>query len=66
MRAASATGALYPIELYIVSGKLPDLDAGVYHFDPLDFDFALKGRGFSRAGSPAKSIAALAAEAPPN
>ncbi len=37
MRAASATGALYPIELYIVSGKLPDLDAGVYHFDPLDF-----------------------------
>ena len=37
MRAASATGALYPIELYIVSGKLHDLDAGVYHFDPLDF-----------------------------
>jgi SagB-type dehydrogenase family enzyme len=37
MRAASATGALYPVELYVVSGKLPQLDAGVYHFDPLEF-----------------------------
>jgi len=30
------------------------------------FDFALKGRGFSRAVNPAKSPAALAAEAPPS
>ncbi len=37
MRAASATGALYPIELYVVCGKIDGLDAGVYHFNPLDF-----------------------------
>jgi SagB-type dehydrogenase family enzyme len=37
MRAASATGALYPIELYIVCEDLADLKAGVYHFGPADF-----------------------------
>jgi SagB-type dehydrogenase family enzyme len=37
MRAASATGALYPIELYVVSGDIPGLGAGVYHFNPLEF-----------------------------
>src|SRR5438445_11534777 len=37
MRAASATGALYPIELYLVSGDIPGLKAGVYHFNPIDF-----------------------------
>ena len=38
MRAASATGALYPIESYVVCGDItPDLKAGVYHFGPADF-----------------------------
>src|SRR5437763_8391459 len=37
MRAASATGALYPIELYIVSSGIPGLEAGIYHFNPLSF-----------------------------
>jgi SagB-type dehydrogenase family enzyme len=39
MRAASATGALYPIELYVVCGKaqIQGLPAGVYHFNPLEF-----------------------------
>ena len=38
MRAASATGALYPIELYVICGDItPDLKAGVYHFGPADF-----------------------------
>lgn len=40
MRAASATGALYPIELYVVCKELaPDLKAGIYHFNPADFSF---------------------------
>jgi SagB-type dehydrogenase family enzyme len=38
LRAASATGALYPIELYVVSGEMPGLKAGVYHFNPLEFE----------------------------
>ena len=33
-RAAACTGALYHIELYLVSGDIEGLDAGVYHFDP--------------------------------
>ena len=37
MRAASATGALYPIELYVISRAMPGLPAGVYHFCPADF-----------------------------
>ncbi|MCI0354743.1 MAG: SagB/ThcOx family dehydrogenase [Acidobacteria bacterium] len=36
-RAAACTGALYEIELYLVCGDLPDLEAGVYHFGPADF-----------------------------
>ncbi len=36
-RAAACTGALYEIELYLVCGNLPDLEAGVYHFGPADF-----------------------------
>jgi SagB-type dehydrogenase family enzyme len=36
-RAAACTGALYHIDLYLVCGDLPDLDAGVYHFGPQDF-----------------------------
>ncbi len=31
-RAASCTGAMYEIELYLVCGDLADLEAGVYHF----------------------------------
>lgn len=37
MRAASATGALYPTEIYVVCGQIPGLSAGVYHFNPLAF-----------------------------
>jgi SagB-type dehydrogenase family enzyme len=36
-RAAACTGALYHIDLYLVSGDLEDLQAGVYHFSPHDF-----------------------------
>ena len=36
-RAASCTGALYEIDLYLVCGELQDLDAGIYHFSPHDF-----------------------------
>jgi SagB-type dehydrogenase family enzyme len=49
MRAASATGALYPIELYVVAGDLPGLEAGVYHFDPLGFQLSRIRKGDYRA-----------------
>lgn len=36
-RAYPNTGALYHVDLYVVTGDLPDLPAGVYHFGPNDF-----------------------------
>jgi SagB-type dehydrogenase family enzyme len=40
MRAAPATGALYPIELYVVCRDVEGLKAGVYHFCPGDFSLS--------------------------
>jgi SagB-type dehydrogenase family enzyme len=46
MRAASATGALYPIELYVVCEDIsPNLAAGVYHFSPADFSLTELRKG---------------------
>ncbi len=44
-RAAACTGALYEIELYVVTGDLAGLDAGVYHFDPVDVSLQLLRKG---------------------
>jgi SagB-type dehydrogenase family enzyme len=49
MRAASATGALYPIELYVISGRIPGLEAGVYHFNPLLFSLVKLREGDYRS-----------------
>jgi SagB-type dehydrogenase family enzyme len=49
MRAASATGALYPIELYVICTKLaPDLEEGVYHFNPAEFSLIQIRKGDHR------------------
>ncbi len=44
-RAASCTGALYHIDLYVICGDLPDLGAGVYHFGVHDFALRRLRRG---------------------
>ncbi len=44
-RAAACTGALYEIELYVVTSDLPGLDAGVYHFNPADVSLRLLRKG---------------------
>jgi SagB-type dehydrogenase family enzyme len=44
-RAAACTGALYEIELYVVTGDLPGLDTGVYHFNPADVSLRLLRKG---------------------
>lgn len=35
-RTYACAGALYPNEVYVVAGDLPDLPAGVYHYHPLE------------------------------
>ncbi|MBI2880696.1 MAG: dehydrogenase, partial [Candidatus Tectomicrobia bacterium] len=47
-RAAACTGALYHIDLYLVCGDLPGLEAGVYHFGPHDFSLRGLRRGDHR------------------
>jgi SagB-type dehydrogenase family enzyme len=49
MRAASATGALYPIEIYLICQNLQNLDAGVYHFCPGDFTLTQLRKGDFRS-----------------
>ncbi len=49
MRAAPATGALYPIELYVICQDIPGLKAGVYHFCPADFSLTELRLGDYRA-----------------
>jgi SagB-type dehydrogenase family enzyme len=44
-RAAACTGALYEIELYLVTGNLPGLEGGVYHFNPADVSLRLLRKG---------------------
>src|SRR5206468_1084570 len=61
MRAASATGALYPIELYVVAGDAAGLEAGVYHFDPLGFQLSRIRAGDYRSELAEASNDAIAA-----
>jgi len=35
-RAAGSAGNLSPIEVYVVTGDIEGLDAGVYHYEPVD------------------------------
>ena len=58
-RAAACTGALYHIDLYLISGPLGDLEAGVYHFGP--HDFALRRL---RGGDHRAAVVAATAEEP--
>jgi SagB-type dehydrogenase family enzyme len=48
-RAAACTGALYEVELYLVSGDLDGLEAGVYHFAPAEFGLRQLRRGDYRS-----------------
>ncbi|MGH7807379.1 MAG: SagB/ThcOx family dehydrogenase, partial [Thermodesulfobacteriota bacterium] len=44
-RAAASTGALYHIDLYLVTSEIDGLDAGVYHFGPHDFSLRRLRKG---------------------
>jgi SagB-type dehydrogenase family enzyme len=64
-RAAACTGALYEIELYLVTGDLAGLDAGVYHFDPVNVSLGLLRKGdFRRNLARATAMEPAAAHAP--
>ncbi|MGB8989656.1 MAG: SagB/ThcOx family dehydrogenase, partial [Candidatus Sulfotelmatobacter sp.] len=56
---------LYEIELYVVTGDLADLDAGVYHFNPADVSLRLLRKGdFRRNLAQATAMEPAVAHAP--
>jgi SagB-type dehydrogenase family enzyme len=64
-RAAACTGALYEIELYVVTGDLKGLDAGVYHFNPADVSLRLLRKGDFRGNlAHATALESTVAQAP--
>src|SRR5208282_2806158 len=64
-RAAACTGALYEIELYVVTSDLKGLDAGVYHFNPADVSLRLLRKGdFRRNLDQATAMESAVARAP--
>ncbi|GIW40694.1 MAG: hypothetical protein KatS3mg076_1271 [Candidatus Binatia bacterium] len=64
-RAAACTGALYHVELYVVSGDLPGLPAGVYHFAPDTFSLErLRSGDFRRFVLEATADAPAVRDAP--
>ena len=63
-RAAACTGALYEIELYIVTGDLAGLDAGVYHFNPADVSLRLLRKGDFRGNLAQATMEPAVARAP--
>ncbi len=68
-RAAASAGALYPVEVYLVTGDAgafpPSIKAGVYHFSPEDFTLAqLRAGDYRQALAAAAGGAADVANAP--
>ena len=49
LRAAPSAGALYPLELFVVSGTVEGLAQGVYRYDPLQHHLINTGDGDIRA-----------------
>ncbi len=47
-RTAPSAGGLYPLELYLISGKVENLPAGIYHYSPQAQALDLLARGDKR------------------
>lgn len=63
-RTAPSAGALYPLEVYIVAGKLADLDPGVYQYRPDDHSLSLHVSGDVRIELARAARQAWIADAP--
>ncbi|MDI6860204.1 MAG: SagB/ThcOx family dehydrogenase [Methanocellales archaeon] len=44
-RAAPSAGALYPLEIFIVTGEVEELEEGIYHYDVEEHALELRREG---------------------
>ncbi len=68
-RAAASAGALYPMDVYIVTGKggVTQIEAGIYHYEPQGHVLSLVTRGDLRAALSRASLSQMwMAKAPVN
>jgi SagB-type dehydrogenase family enzyme len=49
-RTAPSAGALYPLEVYLVAGRVNDLATGIYHYRPQRHELVRIAEGDKRAG----------------
>lgn len=64
LRTAPSAGALYPLELYIVAGKVEGLKPGVYHYEPRGHYLTLVTAGNLRRALAAAAHQSWIASAP--
>ncbi|HRZ12961.1 MAG TPA: SagB/ThcOx family dehydrogenase [Kiritimatiellia bacterium] len=55
-RTAPSAGALYPLELYLVAGRVDDLKAGIYKYDATKHSLVRTAEGDRRADLAAASL----------
>lgn len=48
-RTAPSAGALYPLQLYVITGSVEDLTPGIYRYDPEPHELVIMARGDMRA-----------------
>ena len=51
-----SAGALYPLELYLVAGRVDELKAGIYKYDPSKHSLVMTAEGDRRADLAAASL----------
>jgi SagB-type dehydrogenase family enzyme len=58
-RSVASAGALYPFELYLAVHRADGLDAGLYHYDPLEFSLTTLRQGALPPIPPANAAAGI-------
>ncbi len=58
-RTAPSAGALYPLELYLVAGRVSDLEAGIYKYEPTKHGLVKTMSGDQRTKLAAASLGQL-------
>lgn len=65
MRTSPSAGALYPLEVYLVAGKVQELPKGIYKYRPHGHELVMVGEGDKRSDLCAAALGQSCIEAGP-